>query len=150
MRPVIRLLSLLAAAFILASCSSNQQQIDLAEAQIARFRELMAAREYQQIYDEGAPVLKQSATAKAMIDLLRNVQQGRGAFKSAERSGWRVAFNISKSIRVTLVFAAQFEKGPTTETFVYDIIDGKPLLAGYHINYSLPQNKEALPDERRS
>jgi len=38
------------------------------------------------------------------------------------------------SFRMTLKFKTTFERGTGEESFVYRIVGGKPVLAGYHIN----------------
>jgi hypothetical protein len=123
---------LLAAAFLVAACSSGQD-FDLAQAQVAHFRELMAAQQFEKIYSEASDELKKTATEQNMVRLLSAIDRKLGAIKSAPGNGWNVNYSPSGT-SVTLKFKTQFEKGTGDETFVYRITGGKALLAGYHIN----------------
>lgn len=134
-RPIMRRcgwLLALAAALCLAACSSGQD-INLAEAGVAHFREQMAAQQFDQIYSEAADDLKKTTTDQAMTRLLSAVERKLGAVKSASRNAWSVNFNASGT-SVTLKYKTAFEHGSGEETFAFRISGGKALLAGYHIN----------------
>jgi hypothetical protein len=132
MNSVCRLCGLLLAALLIAGCSSGQD-FTTAEAGIARFRELMAAQQFGQIYSEASDDLKKARTDQNMTRLLAAVDRKLGAVKHAEKDGWKVDYNMSGTF-VTLKFKTQFERGTGGETFVFRIAGGKALLAGYHIN----------------
>jgi hypothetical protein len=122
----------LAAVMLLAACSSGQD-INLAEAGVAHFREQMTAQQFDQIYSEAADDLKKTTTQEAMTRLLGAVEHKLGAVKSASRNAWSVNFNASGT-SVTLKYKTAFEHGSGEETFAFRISGGKALLAGYHIN----------------
>jgi hypothetical protein len=132
MKSVRRLCSLLVAAVLVAGCSSGQD-LALAEAGVTRFRELMAAQQFGQIYSEAADDLKKATTEPELTRLLAAIDRKLGAVKDATKSGWNLNYNPSGT-SVTLKLKTQFERGTGVETFVYRIASGKALLAGYHIN----------------
>jgi len=132
MNNVGRLCGLLVAAVLVTGCSSGQD-LGLAEAGIARFRELMAAQQFGQIYSEAADDLKKATTEPELTRLLAAIDRKLGAVKSTEKNGWSVNYNPSGT-SVTLKLKTEFERGTGAETFVYRITSGKALLAGYHIN----------------
>ena len=132
MSNVRRLCGLLVAAVLVAGCSSGQD-LALAEAGITRFRELMAAQQFGQIYSEAADDLKKATTEPELTRLLAAIDRKLGAVKGTEKNGWSVNYN-PKGTSVTLKLKTQFERGTGIETFVYRIASAKALLAGYHIN----------------
>jgi hypothetical protein len=131
MNSVRRLCGLLVAAVLIAGCSSSQD-FTAAEAGIARFRELMAAQQFDQIYSEASDDLKKATTNQALVRLLAAVDRKLGAVKSTQKGGWKINYNPSGTT-VTLTLKTQFEKGTGSETFVFRMAGGKALLAGYHI-----------------
>jgi hypothetical protein len=132
MNNVYRLCGLLVAAVLGAGCSSGQD-LALAEAGIARFRELMAAQQFGQIYSEAADELKKATTEAELTRLLSAIDRKLGTVKGTEKNGWSVNYNASGT-SVTLKLKTQFERGTGAESFVYRITGGKALLVGYHIN----------------
>jgi hypothetical protein len=123
---------MLIAAGVLTACSASQD-VDLANAAIAHFRELMTAQQFDRIYSEGADELKKTTTEQSLTRLLGAIDRKLGAVKSAAGNGWNLHYNASGT-SLTLRFKTQFEKGTGNETFVYRITGGKALLAGYQIN----------------
>jgi hypothetical protein len=68
------------AALLLSGCSSSQN-ISKAEAQIPHFRQLMAAREFDQIYRETSEECKKATTKQDFVALLAAVNRKLGAVK---------------------------------------------------------------------
>jgi Protein of unknown function (DUF4019) len=130
-----RSVALIAAALlfaILSACSATKD-VDLAQAAVAQFRELMAAHKFEQIYSDAGDDLKKSTTEQNLTRLLDAIDRKLGAFKSAQSNGWNV--NYAPTVTsVTMKFKTQFERGAGVETFVYRVTGGKALLAGYHID----------------
>jgi hypothetical protein len=129
---VCSLILALAALLLLAACSSGQD-LTLAEAEVARFRGQMAAQQFAEIYAQASDGLKMSTTEERLTRLLSAVDSRLGAVKSADRTTWGVNFGTAGTT-VTLKYNTQFERGTGEETFVYRIVGGKAVLAGYHIN----------------
>jgi hypothetical protein len=119
------------AAALLAACSVSKD-IDVAQAAVAQFRELMAAQKFDQIYADASDELKKAKSEPEFTRLLSAVERKLGAVKNAQSNGWGVNWNPSGTT-ATLRFNTQFEKGTGAETFVYRIAGGKALLAQYTI-----------------
>jgi hypothetical protein len=131
MTNIRQLCGLLIAAFLVTGCSSGQD-LNLAQAEIERFRQLMAAQQFGQIYSEASDELKKTAKEQDMISLLTAIDRKLGPVKNAEKNGWNVNYATSGT-SATLKFNTQFERGTGAETFVYRIAGGKAQLAGYNI-----------------
>jgi hypothetical protein len=129
----LRQLSLLLfAALALASCSSGQDA-SLAKAQIAHFREQMAAQQFNQIYAETADEVKGKTSEQDFVTLFAAFERKLGGVKSTEENGWMVNYSTTGNF-ATLSYKTQFEKGAGVETFVYRLNGDKALLAGYTVN----------------
>ena len=128
---VRRLCGLLVGAVLVTGCSSGQD-LNLAQAEIERFRQLMTAQQFSQIYSDASDELKKTTGEQDMARLLTAIDRKLGPVKNAEKNGWNVNYNTSGT-SVTLKFNTQFERGTGAETFVYRIAGGKALLAGYNI-----------------
>ena len=128
---VRRLYGLLVGAVLVTGCSSGQD-LNLAQSEIERFRQLMTAQQFGQIYSEASDELKKTTGEQDMARLLTAIDRKLGPVKNAEKNGWNVNYNTSGT-SVTLKFNTQFERGTGAETFVYRIAGGKALLAGYNI-----------------
>jgi hypothetical protein len=131
MTNIRQLCGLLIAAFLVTGCSSGQD-LSLAQAEIERFRQLMAAQQFGQIYSEASDELKKTAGEQDMVRLLTAIDRKLGPVKNAEKNGWNVNYATSGT-SATLKFNTQFERGTGAETFVYRIAGGKAQLAGYNI-----------------
>ena len=104
----------------------------MAQSEIERFRQLMTAQQFSQIYSDASDELKKTTGEQDMARLLTAIDRKLGPVKNAEKNGWNVNYNTSGT-SVTLKFNTQFERGTGAETFVYRIAGGKALLAGYNI-----------------
>jgi hypothetical protein len=131
-RDVRRWAVVLVAAALLAACSVSKD-VDLAQAAIAQFRELMVAQKFDQIYAEAADELKKAKSEPEFTRLLSAVERKLGPVKNAQSNGWNVNWNQSATT-ATLRFNTQFEKGTGAETFIYKITGGKAQLVSYSIN----------------
>ncbi len=120
------------AALVLASCSLGQDA-SLAKAQIAHFREQMAAQQFDQIYAEAAGEFKSKTSEQDFVTLLAAFERKLGGVKSTKENGWKVNY-ITTGNFATLSYKTQFEKGEGVETFVYRLNGDKALLGGYTVN----------------
>jgi Protein of unknown function (DUF4019) len=127
-----KLCIVLVAGLFVAGCSAGTD-VALARSEIAHFRELMAAQQFDQIYSAASDDFKKAATQQDFVNLLSAVERKLGAMRGTEESGWRVMQSLSGST-ITLGFKTQFERGAGDETFIFRVKDGKALLLGYHIN----------------
>jgi hypothetical protein len=117
---------------VVAGCSASQD-ISAAKEQVARFRDLMAAQQFGQIYSEASDNLKKTTREQDLVNLLSAIDRKLGAVKTAADNGWKVDVNTAGT-SITLSFKTQYERGDAVETFVYRSTGGKPLLAAYNIN----------------
>ncbi|HTO54014.1 MAG TPA: hypothetical protein VMR50_11560 [Myxococcota bacterium] len=122
---------LLVAAALAGACSSGEQ-LASAEAQVPHFRQLMAARRFEEIYETGSEDLKKAGPEEGFVKFLGGVDGKLGAAKDSERTGWNVNFNVAATY-VTLGFKTHFERGDGEEIFVYRVADKEARLVGYHV-----------------
>jgi hypothetical protein len=116
---------------LLASCSSKEQ-MEAAHVAIRHFRELMAAKKFDQIYAEASDQLKSSPQSADLPKLLAVVDRKLGAVKSSEDKGQSVNFSTGGTF-VALTVQTQYEKGSAFETFQFSFQNGKAVLNGYKI-----------------
>jgi hypothetical protein len=119
-------------ALALGGCSASQD-VAVANAGVARFRELMSEQKYAEIYAEGADELKKGSTEQQLTRILTAVNRRLGAVKDSKPNGWNVSWN-NLITTVTVNFKTAFEKGTGEERFVFRISGGKALLTSYHIS----------------
>lgn len=139
-RKMIRLLkfgSLALTIVLLISCSSKEQY-EVAQAAIDRFHELLGTKNFEQIYAEASPTLKNNTPSDEFFKLLAAIDRKLGAFKAAENRSWSLKYGTGGTL-VTIGIQSQYEKGSAFETFNYVIENGKAMLIGYNI-----QSRELL------
>ncbi len=129
----MRILALIAAVLVgLSGCSLSQDKAT-AEAGVARFRQMLDAGRYQEIYRTSGPEFRQTGSEEAGAGFLRSVHDRLGIVRNARQTGWRLNFNSGGSVAV-LNYETEFERGRGTEEFVFRLADGQSTLIGYHIN----------------
>jgi hypothetical protein len=121
------LLTLLAAA-----CSSGKEMA-AAERGVDRFRELMAADQFAQIYTEASEDFRKSGTQEDLTKFFEALNRKLGRVKKTEKTGWHVDFSTSGTF-VTLSYKTDFEKGVGSEQFIFHVAGGDPTLRRYDIN----------------
>lgn len=126
-------LPLLLTLTALASGCSSAEDVELARAEIPRFRQQLAARQFEHIYAAAGDDLKNGTTQADWVALLAAVDRKLGAVRNSHEAGWNVSVQTSGRL-VSLGAQTQFERGNGVETFVYRVSNGKAVLAGYHIN----------------
>lgn len=116
----------------LAGCSAGQDK-SAAEAGVQRFREMLGAGRYAEIYRSAGPEFRQNGSEDSAVRFLRSVHDRLGAVRNANQTGWRVNYGSGGSVTV-LNYATEFERGRGAEEFVYRVDGGQSVLIGYHIN----------------
>ena len=116
-----------------AGCSDTINGVELAEPEVKRFRELLAAHEYEKIYATAHPNFRNGAPKERVVALFSAIDRKIGAFKSAERINWNVNTHNMTTTAV-LVYASKYAEGEATETFTIIVDDQKASLLGYNIN----------------
>lgn len=123
---------LLIVALTLAGCSAGNDT-KLAAAGVAEFHRLLDAGEFDRIYADSSPDLKQAASRDDFVAILDAVHRKLGTTKSSSQQSWNINYNTSGRY-ITLTYATAYSDGEAAEQFVYRIQAEQALLAGYHIN----------------
>jgi hypothetical protein len=123
----------LAAAFAaLAGCGDTIKGAEYAESTVAKFREQMKARQFEQIYDATGEEFKTATSRENGIALFAAVDRKLGGFKRAEKVNWAVNTNNMVTMAV-VVYNSEYADGNATETFTVKVDDGKGELVAYNI-----------------
>jgi len=120
---------MIVAAAALAGCSAGEDST-AAKAEVAKFRGQVAAGQFGDIYKGSTDDIKKGVTEEQFDQMVGGFHRAIGAFKSAPEPGWKYDTD-SNGERVTLDYDSIFERGKAHEQFIYKILDGKPVLAGY-------------------
>ena len=127
-----RLLVLAAAFAALAGCGDTLKGTEYAEATVAKFREQMKAKQFEQIYDATGAEFKDATSRENGIALFAAVDRKLGGFKRAQRINWSVNTNNMVTMAV-LVYDSEYADGTATETFTVKVDDGQGEIVGYNI-----------------
>lgn len=117
------------AALALAGCSMGQD-IASGGAAVDAFHKQYDAAQFAAI-DAGAGAEIKAAPG-GLAPILEQIHARLGNVKSTTRTGFNDAVNNGDH-RLELHYSTKFEKGDGDEEFVFRLIDGKPVLIGYHI-----------------
>lgn len=122
----------LLAAGMLAACSP-MQDISGADAQIAAFHKALNAQDFATIYAQSAPEMKAATTPDAHTKLMSAIHRKLGNFQSGADTSWND--NVATGGHfLTIGYAAKYDRGTATETFVYGIDGARALLVSYNVN----------------
>ncbi len=116
-----------------AGCGDTINGVQFAEPEVKRFRQLLAAQEYEKIYKTAHPDFRAGAPKERVIALFAAINRKLGAFRSAQQINWNVNTH-NMTTTVVLVYASKYAEGEATETFTIVVDDQKPSLFGYQIN----------------
>jgi hypothetical protein len=123
---------LAAALAALAGCGDTLKGTEYAEATVARFRQQMKARQFEQIYDSTGADFKAATSREIGVALFAAVDRKLGAFKRAKQINWSV--NTHNMVTtVVLVYDSEYSDSHATETFTVRVEDGRGELVGYNI-----------------
>jgi len=116
----------------LGACSPTQD-IAAATPQITTFHQQLDAENYDAIFQNADPLLKSGTPESTLVQFLTAVHRKLGPFKSGSSAGWND--NIATQGHfLTITYAAKYERGDATETFVYRVDSNPAKLVAYHIN----------------
>lgn len=117
------------AAVALAGCSMGQ---DLASggAAVDAFHRQMDAGQFAAIDAAAGAEIK--ASPGGLAPILEQVHARLGKVKSTARTGFNDAVNNGDH-RLELSYKTVFERGEGDEEFIFRMIEGKPVLIGYHV-----------------
>ena len=91
----------------------------------------LSAEKYDQIYDDGSLTLKTGRGASVVRSYLASVRERFGAFGSLNHAELNVVVGVPVQVRA--VCNTRYERGETTELFVYLKEEGRIRLAEYQI-----------------
>ncbi len=118
-------------ALALGGCQAGGD-MDAAEQQVAGFHRRYGAGQFEPVFAESSPVLKELTPRPQFLAFLAETRKRLGPVKSTKQTGWNANYATGGS-QVTLTYETVFANGAGTETFVYDTRD-PPRLMGYHID----------------
>lgn len=118
-----------ATAMALSGCSAGEST-EAAKAEVAKFRQQADAGQFAEIYKASAPDIRNSVSEAQFVQMVGGFHQAIGKFKSAPEPGWMYNTDDAGQ-RVTLDYDSTFERGKAHEQFIYKMLDGKAVLAGY-------------------
>jgi hypothetical protein len=127
-----KLFALAVAFAVLAGCGDTLKGTEYAEATVARFREQMKARQFEQIYDSTGADFKTATSREIGVALFAAVDRKLGSLKRARQINWTVNTHNLVTTAV-LVYDSEYSGGNAMETFTVKVDDGQGELVGYNI-----------------
>lgn len=122
-----------AAAALLCGCGLKQG-MESADKEVAQFHRQLDQGRYSEIYKDTSADMRAITDEAKLTRLLTAIHTKLGPVESATQQGINVNSGTQGSF-ITANYATKFAKGSGQEQFVYRMgLDGKPHLAGYHIN----------------
>ena len=89
--------------------------------------------EYDEIVRSAAPEFQAATTVVDFAKGMESLKERLGAWQFSEEPVWKVLAGF-RAQTVTLIYNSHFERGAATEEFVWRVRQGRPILAGYHVN----------------
>jgi hypothetical protein len=112
-----------------------------AETAVVAFHQAMNAGKYAAIYDSAAPELKSSITRDDFVTLMDGMHSKLGDFMSGETFGWSDSdTHMNTPAHLTLNREANFQRAAMREQFIFQIQNGRAILAGYNWHPRPPGN----------
>jgi hypothetical protein len=117
------------AALALGGCSVGQD-LSSGGTAVEDFHRQLNAGQFAAI--ESAADTEIKAVPGGFAPVLDHIHARLGKVMSSTRTGFNDRVDNGDH-RLDLVYGTKFEKGDGVEEFVFRIVDGKPVLAGYHV-----------------
>lgn len=117
------------ACLALVACSIGENA-SKAEASVRQFHASLNDGKLAEIVSNSAPEIKGEPKFGKLLEVVRRKL---GRVVSSKQVGWNENMNTSGQF-VTLNYETKFEKGDGVESFVFKVLDGRLVLAGWHIN----------------
>jgi len=118
-----------AATIALSGCAGNEDA-RAAKAEVARFRQQVAAGQFAEIYRASAPNIRNAMTEARFVQMVGDFHRSMGRFQSATEPSWRYDSG-SDGDQIALKYVSTFERGKATQQFIYTMLDGRPVLSAY-------------------
>lgn len=122
----MRFAILLVTAATLAGCSMGQD-MSVTDSAVAEFHAKLNNGQFAAIVAAAGPEMKSSGP-----EFVERIHTKLGMFRSTSRQGFNDNI-INGDHTFTASYASVYSTGPATESFVYRLNSGKPVLIGYHV-----------------
>lgn len=122
----MRFAILLVIAATLAGCSMGQD-MSVTDSAVAEFHAKLNNGQFAAIVAAAGPEMKSSGP-----EFVERIHTKLGMFRSTSRQGFNDNI-INGDHTFTASYASVYSTGPATESFVYRLNSGKPVLIGYHV-----------------
>jgi hypothetical protein len=139
----MRILVFILAAVTLKGCAMAEDFGD-AEQSVAVFHDRLNREVYEEIWELTAPAFREAEVRDDARALFSAMHSRLGAALASEKIDASFYASSNEGATVTLVYRTTFERGSATETFVFMVDSGKPLLWNYNIS------SDAFPGSRRA
>jgi hypothetical protein len=127
---VVAAVILIALPLLASSCARAREAADAASQE---FRMRISRGEYDEIVRSAAPEFQAATTVGDFAKGMESLKERLGAWQFSEEPVWKVLAGF-RAQTVTLIYHSHFERGAATEEFVWRVRQGRPILAGYHVN----------------
>jgi hypothetical protein len=107
--------------------------VDLAEKQIDSFHDRFNSGDFAGIYSSSSGTLKIAMTEDEVSEKLSAMKLEHGNFVSASLKGWRTSEEPGGTWSA-ITYNSKYERGVSTEQFVYRTENGDAKLYGYYVN----------------
>lgn len=114
------------------ACSQEQNR-QLGQQGVDRFRARFASGEYQRIYDEGDPDLHKATNAADFSRMLETAQRRLGRFQGSVLRTHQENWRLDRGLVMTFIYDTDFVGGKAQEEFTWRVRDGRPILLGYKV-----------------
>ncbi len=110
------------------------EDFDDAEQSVAAFHEYLNREAYDKIWDMTAPAFREPQVRADARALFSAMHDRLGPALESEQIDASAYASANEGATVTLVYHTTFERGRATETFVFAMESGKPLIWNYNIS----------------
>ncbi|MEM7699874.1 MAG: hypothetical protein AAF236_15875 [Verrucomicrobiota bacterium] len=129
---------------LLTSCNPFKT-LPRGEAGVTEFHTRFNNEAYDEIYDQSHPDFQASETREDVVEFISNTRRQLGRLNSASRTSFSSNFENGAS-RIELTFDTTYDNGSGTETFLFQIERGVPLLLNWNIDADFGNGTAASTD----
>lgn len=129
----MRIVLLFLAGMTLQGCA-QPENFDDAEQSVALFHERLNSESYEEIWELTASAFDDGQVRDDARALFSAMHSRLGPALQSEEVDASFYASIEEGATVTLVYRTTFERGAATETFVFTVGSGKPLIWNYNIS----------------
>jgi hypothetical protein len=115
-----------------AGCGTSKD-VKAAEEHVANFHQQLDAQDFQNIYNQADPQLREVTKAEEFLALLNAIHKKLGNVESATQQGYFVNFTTSGTT-IRLTYKTKYAEGDAQEVFIWRKAGSDLRLLGYNIN----------------